>query len=49
MASIPYKRVILKFSGEALAGEKQVNFDPDIIRQIAGKSNPPLTLEFKWE
>ncbi|HOV24083.1 MAG TPA: UMP kinase [Candidatus Marinimicrobia bacterium] len=37
MASIPYKRVILKFSGEALAGEKQVNFDPDIIRQIAGE------------
>ncbi|HPC36108.1 MAG TPA: UMP kinase [Candidatus Marinimicrobia bacterium] len=35
MVSIPYKRVILKFSGEALAGEKGANFDPDIIRQIA--------------
>jgi len=37
MATIPYKRVLLKFSGEALAGEKHIGFDPEMINQIAAE------------
>ncbi|MCK9245212.1 MAG: UMP kinase, partial [Candidatus Marinimicrobia bacterium] len=37
MAIIPYKRVILKFSGEALAGEKRTGFNPEMIQQIANE------------
>ena len=28
MAELKYKRVLLKLSGEALAGEKQIGIDP---------------------
>lgn len=37
MATTLYKRVLLKFSGEALAGEKHIGFDPEMIRQIANE------------
>src|SRR5699024_8384154 len=35
MATPIYKRVILKISGEALAGEKGFGIDPNIIQDIA--------------
>lgn len=37
MVKTPYKRVLLKFSGEALAGEKHIGFDPEMINQIAAE------------
>ncbi|SHJ29232.1 UMP kinase [Lutispora thermophila] len=37
MESIKYKRVILKLSGEALAGEKDFGLDQKTIESIAGK------------
>ncbi|MFH1212879.1 MAG: UMP kinase [Candidatus Neomarinimicrobiota bacterium] len=37
MTTTAYKRVLLKFSGEALAGEKHIGFDPEMMRQIAGE------------
>ncbi len=32
-----YKRILLKLSGEALAGDKQVGVDSDILNRIAGE------------
>lgn len=32
-----YKRIILKISGEALAGEKGFGIDPDVLRDIAAQ------------
>jgi uridylate kinase len=31
----PYKRVLLKLSGEALAGEQSMGFDPAVLKSIA--------------
>ena len=33
--SVSYKRILLKLSGEALAGEKKKDIDPEIISKIA--------------
>ena len=35
MSQIKYKRILLKLSGEALAGEKKVGLDFDVIKPIA--------------
>ena len=35
--SIKYKRVILKISGEALAGEEKHGIDPDVIGELCDK------------
>ena len=32
-----YKRVVLKLSGEALAGEKGYGIDPNVVNSIAGQ------------
>ncbi|GAV23463.1 UMP kinase [Carboxydothermus pertinax] len=37
MPSPKYKRVVLKLSGEALAGEKGYGIDPEIVNSIAGQ------------
>jgi len=37
MSAAPYKRVLLKFSGEALAGEKHSGIDFQIVHQIAAE------------
>lgn len=37
MVSPKYKRVILKLSGEALAGEQGYGIDPDVVTSIAGQ------------
>ena len=34
MSNIKYKRVLLKLSGEALAGEKKTGIDPEVIGKI---------------
>ncbi len=33
--NLKYKRVLLKVSGEALAGEKKTGFDPDVLSQLS--------------
>jgi uridylate kinase len=35
VTDIPYKRVVLKLSGEAFAGENGFGIDPDIVHRIA--------------
>ena len=35
MADLKYKRVLLKLSGEALAGDKGFGVDPQVISSIA--------------
>lgn len=35
MSKAKYKRIVLKLSGEALAGEKQFGIEPSVIRSIA--------------
>ena len=37
MADIKYKRILLKLSGEALAGDKKVGIDDDVVNEITGK------------
>lgn len=37
MAALKYPRVLLKLSGEALAGEKRSGFDFDVIQRLAGE------------
>lgn len=37
MADIKYKRILLKLSGEALAGEKKSGIDDDVVRTITAK------------
>ena len=37
MAKLKYPRVLLKLSGEALAGEKRSGFDFDVIQRLAGE------------
>ncbi len=37
MATIKYKRILLKLSGEALAGEQGYGIDPDVINGIAAE------------
>lgn len=37
MAEIKYKRILLKLSGEALAGDKKVGIDDDVVNKITGK------------
>jgi len=47
MTSPQYQRVLLKFSGEALAGEHHTGFDPATIQYIAGeiKSSAELGIQ----
>jgi len=35
MSELPYKRILLKLSGEALLGSSAYGIDPDVLRQIA--------------
>ena len=35
--SLRFNRILLKLSGEALAGEKKYGIDPDIVRNLAGE------------
>jgi uridylate kinase len=37
VADLRYKRILLKLSGEALAGEKGFGFDFDVIKRLAGE------------
>jgi uridylate kinase len=37
LATLKYPRVLLKLSGEALAGEKRSGFDFDVIQRLAGE------------
>ncbi len=37
MSTPKYRRVVLKLSGEALAGDKGYGIDPEVIHQIAGE------------
>jgi len=37
MSEIKYKRILLKLSGEALAGEKKVGIDDEVVNRITSK------------
>ena len=37
MADLRYKRILLKLSGEALAGDKGFGFDFDVLKRLAGE------------
>lgn len=37
MKKIPYKRILLKISGEVLTGERDYGIDPSVILEIAGE------------
>ena len=37
MSDVKYKRILLKLSGEALAGDKKVGIDDDVVREITSK------------
>ena len=37
MADVKYKRVLLKLSGEALAGERGYGIDPETVNSIAAE------------
>ena len=37
LAELKYKRVLLKLSGEALAGEKKTGINPEVLGSICDK------------
>ena len=37
MSNVKYKRILLKLSGEALAGDKKVGIDDEVVREITSK------------
>ncbi|MBO4242963.1 MAG: UMP kinase [Clostridiales bacterium] len=37
MSEVKYKRILLKLSGEALAGDKKVGIDDDVVSEITAK------------
>ena len=43
-----YKRVLLKLSGEALAGEKKTGIDPEVVDKICEKEFWQGSLSF-WQ
>lgn len=46
---LKYKRVLLKLSGEALAGENKFGLDYKVITDICNSIKNVLTQEWKWE
>ena len=38
--SLKYRRILLKVSGETLAGEKKFGLDPETLRPSPGRSRP---------
>lgn len=44
MATIKYRRILLKLSGEALAGEQGYGIDPDVINGIAAEIKEVVAL-----
>ncbi|MCD6186987.1 MAG: UMP kinase [Desulfuromusa sp.] len=44
MATIKYRRILLKLSGEALAGEQGYGIDPDVINGIAAEIKEVSTM-----
>lgn len=44
MAELRYKRVLIKLSGEALAGEQKFGIDPETVREISAEIGKVLDL-----
>ena len=44
MPALKYQRVLLKLSGEALAGDKRVGFDFDVMKRLATEINDIVKL-----
>lgn len=42
--AIKYRRVLIKLSGEALAGEKKIGIDPDTVRGVCGEIGQALKM-----
>ena len=47
MADVKYKRVLLKLSGEALAGERGYGIDPETVKSIAAEIKDVYELGFE--
>ena len=50
MPTLKYKRVLLKLSGEALAGEHKTGIDPETVAAICGEIGTVLEMgvEMAW-
>ena len=44
-----YKRVLLKISGEALAGSDKFGINEEMTRRLRGKSSRSTTWVWKWQ
>jgi len=44
MSFLPYRRILLKLSGEALMGKRLFGIDPEVIQEIAGEIRESLEL-----
>ena len=44
---IPYRRILLKLSGEALLGAEDYGIDPKVLTNIATELRDVTALEFK--
>ena len=44
----PYKRILLKLSGEALQGDLPYGIDPGMLDTIAGQIKKVHTVEWRW-
>ena len=44
MSELKYKRVLIKLSGEALAGKKQFGIDPEILANLSSEINEVVAL-----
>lgn len=48
MAQLKYKRVLLKISGEALAGDKHFGFDFDVVSKVCDVIKSARTWACRW-
>lgn len=48
MAQLKYKRVLLKISGEALAGDKHFGFDFDVVSKVCDVIKSARTWAYRW-
>lgn len=48
MAQLKYKRVLLKISGEALAGDKHFGFDFDVVSKVCDVIKSARTWVCRW-
>ena len=47
-SDIKYKRILLKFSGEALMGEQNFGIDPAVLKRIAAEVKGPKEISMNF-